>query len=146
MGAQLSKAAGMEDEFMLFLAQVWEEREYEEFVTAGSLIDLVAHMDYLSQQSGDKKHKLLSDGMANVVNMLSNNSYSVLFYLPYRNKPRSNGIRSVDTKYLQEIDKLIRYYLEAFDLDFLPLDGTPEENVQVALRYLNDFNLLSNRD
>lgn len=146
LGAQLSKSADMEDEFMMFLAQVWEEREYDEFVTAGSLIDLVAHMDYLAQQSGDQKHKRLVDGMANVVNMLSNNTYSVLFYLPFRNKPKADGVRSVDVRYLREIDRLIHFYLDAFDLDYLPLDGTPSENAKTALRYMEDFDLLSDRD
>lgn len=146
IGGSINKNADMEDEFLAFIAQVWEQQEYQEFVTAGSLIDLIAHMDYIATIRGTKKDRYLLDGAANLINVISNNTYSVLFYLPFREKPKADGIRSVDTKYLREIDRLIHFYLDAYDLDYLPLDGTHSEKSKIAMNYMEDFGLLDERD
>lgn len=145
MGGVLNKRSDLSDEFMLFMAQLWEQQEYYEYVSAGTLIDLVAHIDYLSQ-SGGSKEKAAASAAANLVNMIAANSYTVYFYLPLRNKPKADGVRSVDMSYLREIDRLTRFYLDAFDVDYLPLDGTHTENADLAMRYMEDFKLLDDRD
>lgn len=145
MGGSLNKSADMHDEFMIFMAQLWEQHEYQEFVTAGSLVDIVAHMEYIATV-GSKKDKRTASAAANLVNTVANNSYSVYFYLPFRNKPKADGVRSVDVKYLREIDRITRFYLDAFDVDYMPLDGTPAENSKLAMQYMEDFNLLDERD
>jgi hypothetical protein len=146
MGGLLNKRADLSDEFMIFMAQFWEQQEYSEYVSAGSLIDLVAHIDYLFGQSTDLKNKSAAHAAANVINMIASNAYTVYFYLPFRNKPKPDGVRSVDEKYLREIDRLTRFYLDAFDIDYFPLDGTHSENSELAMSYMEDFSLLDDRD
>jgi len=141
LGGKLNKGAEVMDEFMLFLAHLWEETEYMEFASAGSVIDIVAYCHYIAARSDDPRWKFLLRGLTNLANTYVNNQYTVFFYIPYKNKPRGDGIRSVDDKFQREIDRLIRHYLTAFDLDYFPITGTRDEKKALALDYLESFGL-----
>jgi nicotinamide riboside kinase len=145
LGGKLNKKADFMDEFLLLLGHFWEETEYIEFASAGSLIDLVAYVHYLAEQSGDPRAKVLLTSVANVVNRYAQHQYSVLLYLPYKEKPKPDGVRSVDDRFQRRIDELIRHYLVAFDLDFFPIVGTSREKRITALKYMRSFGLLDDR-
>jgi nicotinamide riboside kinase len=146
MGFKINKDARWLDEFAIMLGQIWEQMEYTEYVSAGTVIDLVAHVQYFVDQYGTKREKNLLRALANFGNTVANNDYTVTFYLPLDGKPKSDGVRSVDMKYLREIDNNIRYYLNAYDLDYFPIKGTSKEKLDVAYSYLEDFGLLFDRD
>lgn len=146
LGGTLNKNATMADEFMMFLAYAYEQNDYPEFVSATTMIDLVAHMHYVSERTGERVDSRILDAAANLIHMIALHSYSVVFYLPFRHQPKADGVRSVDIRYLTEIDRLIRYYLDAFDLDYFPLDGPSASKFSTAMSYMSDFHLLDNRD
>lgn len=145
IGYKLNDKARWADEFMLFLGQFYEQCEYGEFIAAGTLIDIVAHCHYFVERYGTKKDRFLLRALANVINTVANNDYTILFYLPVTTKPRNDGVRSTDMEYLREVDKLIHYYLDAYDIDYLPIKGTAKEKFETAYSYLDDFGLLFNR-
>lgn len=142
LGVSINKKATIEDEFLIFMAYAWEQQEYEEFVSAGSFIDVVAHMNYLANKNPTEKNQLMLSGMENMMHVLSNNAYTVNFYIPFRSTPKADGVRSTDEKYLREIDRLTKYYIDAFDIDVMPLDGTADENLENAIDYMQEFGLL----
>lgn len=146
MGFKINKNARWSEEFTIFLGHIWEQMEYDEYVSAGSVIDVVAHCHYFVEEYGTRRDKNLLRALANVCNTIANNDYSVIFYLPLQSKPRSDGIRSVDMKYLTEIDRLIKHYLDAYDIDYFPINGNTQEKYDVAYSYLEDFGLLMDRD
>lgn len=146
MGFKLNKSSRWAEEFAMFLGQIWEQMECDEFVSAGSVIDVVAHCHYFVEQYGTRKEQNLLRALANVCNTIANNDYSIIFYCPLENKPKSDGIRSVDMKFLTEIDRLIKHYLDAYDLDYFPIQGTSTEKYNIAYSYLEDFGLLMDRD
>jgi hypothetical protein len=146
MGGSLNKTSDMLDEFMMFIAQMYEQSEYPEFISAGSLVDVVAHMTYVADKSGGKRDRRIVDAAANLIHMISVHSYSVAIYLPLRKKPRADGVRSVDMKYLAEIDRLTKFYLESFDIDFLPVEGKPSVCATTIMSYLKEFDLLEGRN
>lgn len=141
LGGDINTSSSEMDEFMMFLAHLWEESEYSEFASAGSMIDLLAHCHYIAEVRDDPKWTKLVRGLANLINTQSNNSYTVLFYLPYSKKPRADGIRSTNVQYNERIDELILHYLTSFDLDFLPLVGNRKEKFSTAMEYLQAFGL-----
>ncbi len=145
IGFKLNDKSRWADEFTLFLGQFYEQCEYSEFIAAGTLIDLIAHCHYFVEHYGSKKDRFLLRALANVINTVANNDYSIIFYLPYTTKPRGDGVRATDIEYLKEIDKLIHYYLDAFDIDYLPIKGNAKEKYDIAYSYLEDFGLLFNR-
>lgn len=141
----INKKANWYTEFLILLGMLWEQNEYDEYITASSVVDLCAYMHYVADRSADD-HPHLLRAIGNIGNSISNQEYSVIFYLPLKKKPRPDGVRSVDMKFQGEIDELVRHYLDAFDLDYLPLDGTHSEKAKVALDYLEEFGLLFGRD
>lgn len=146
LGAKINKNADWSDELMILVAHLWEHYEYSEFIAASSLIDLVAHCHYVAEKNGTRKDKLILRGLANIVNAYSQNEYSVVLYVPLENKPRGDGVRSVDMKYLKQIDSLTRYYLNAFDLDYFPVQGdTVSDRLKLSIDYMREFGLLSGR-
>ena len=142
LGGKLDKESSMNEQFMMFMAQAWEQQEYGTFVSAGSLIDIIAHMHWLSiNKTASKLDSYIVRSAANMTNYIANNNYTVLLYLPYRGKTTTQKGR-----YLHELDFLTKYYLDAFDLDYLPIDGTPSEKLATSIRYMRNFNLLGGVD
>lgn len=146
IGFKLNDKSRWQDEFILFLGQFYEQCEYSEFISAGTLIDIIAYCHYFVEHYGSKKDRVLLRALANVTHTLASNDYTIIFYLPYTTKPRSDGIRSTDSEYLREIDRLIHYYLDAYDIDYLPIKGSAQDKYDIAYSYLEDFGLLFNRD
>lgn len=145
-GHNLNKNSRWADEMITFLAQMWEQCEYDEYVTAGSIVEVAAHSRFFVEHYGSKKDRILLTALTNICNTMSNNDYQIIFYCPLESKPKTDGVRSVDMKFLHEIDEYIRYYLNAFDLDYFPITGTASEKLDSSLSYLNDFGLLFDRD
>lgn len=145
LGHKINKSATIQDEIAIFFAYLWTVLEYEEFVSAGSLIDVLAYMHYVVERTGDKHVKLLQRAINNCSHLLANSSYSVFLYLPIEKKPSPDGIRSVDMKFQQAIDANIKYYLNAFDIDYLPISGSKKDKLLTAYRYLDEFGLLVDR-
>lgn len=145
IGFKLDKEAEWKDQFAIFLGQIWEQMEYDEFITAGTVIDVVAHVHYYAEKHGFTEDKVLTRAIANVANSIANNDYTVVFYLPPGRKPRNDGVRTTDKTYINEIDRLVRYYLDAFDIDYFPIKGTHAEKLDIARSYLEDFGLLFGR-
>lgn len=146
MGFKINKSGGFEDEMMIFLASLWEQLEYDEFVSAGSIIDVVAYLHYYKEKTNDPKLVKAHRVFTNVVHHITHQEYTVVFYLPLTSKPAADGVRSVDMKFQSRIDQLIKYYLEAFDVDFMPISGGTKRRLDVAWSYLDDFGLLTDRD
>jgi nicotinamide riboside kinase len=146
LGGDLNKKSSWEDEFMIFLAQMWEESEYPEWVSAGSMVDIVAYAHYYAEREGSRRSKQIVMALANNVRTISNNDYSVVFYLPLEGQPKADGVRSVDMAFQREIDRLIHHYLDCFGLDYFPLQGSHQQKQERALHYLSEFGLLSDRD
>ena len=140
-GLPLNKKATWETEATMWMAQRFEESEYDEFVTAGSLIDICAYSHYLVKNDLVDNPFLLR-GMGNVTWNSAINEYTVVFYLPFEgNKAKRDGVRSRDMKFQQEVDSIIRYYLDAFDFDYFPLSGDDDEKLESALDYMRSFGL-----
>jgi len=146
LGARLNKRADMVDEFMIILAQLHEQYEYAEYVSASTLIDILAHMTYITNNSDDDRLRYILTAASNLIGVMAVNQYTVLFYVPFREKPPVDGTRTTDVRYLKELDRLTLHYLRAFDLDFLPIDGDDNNKLSIALRYMGDFGLLGARD
>lgn len=140
-GADLDKASTWDDEFMILMAQMWQEREFDEFVTAGSMIDILAHAHWHAHLSGSNKDMTMLREMVNFVGAQIGECYSVFLYTPYTKLPKNDRIRSVDHQYNMAIDKLIERYLELFDIDYLPLQGNPSKKYGVAMGYLDHFGI-----
>lgn len=145
LGGSLNKKASWEDQFMFFLAQLWEQSEYDEWVSAGSMIDIVAYSHYYAQREGSDMSKRILMALANNVRTISANDYSVVFYMPLGEKPKPDGIRSVDMNFQREIDKITRYYLDGFGLDYFPLQGSSDQKLDRSMSYLSEFGLLEDR-
>lgn len=140
VGGKLGSKSDWLDEFMIFLGQVWEEIEYEEFVSAGSIIDIVSHCHYLVERLGDQKSKFALRALANVCHNMSNNAYSVVLYIPYE-----KGSNPRDDEYLAEMDRITRHYLDAYDLDYFPVQAPNNEaRAKLSIDYMREFGLLGN--
>lgn len=146
LGYKLNKASSMDDELAIFFAYLWSVLEYDEFVSAGSVIDVLAYMHYIIDKTGTKHMKLLQRAVANCSHIISTSMYSVFIYLPFERKPQADGVRSVDVKFHQQIDQNIKYYLNAFDIDYLPIGGGQRQKFTTAYQYLEEFGLLVDRD
>src|SRR5690606_10743276 len=120
---KINKAGSFEDEMMIFLASYWEQMEYDEFVSAGSMIDIVAYLHYYKDKYDDPKLVKAHRVFANVVHHIAHHEYTVRFYVRFTHKPAADGVRSVDMKFESRLDELIKYELEAFDVDYMPLGG-----------------------
>lgn len=140
-GIDINKKATMESESTIWMAQFFEQLEYDEYVTAGSLIDICAYTHYLIKNDLSDNPFLLR-ALVNVSWNISINEYSVVFYTPFEDaRLKKDGVRSRDVKFQQEIDSLIRYYLDAFDVDYFPLSGDEDEKLEAALDYMRSFGL-----
>jgi nicotinamide riboside kinase len=147
LGFKINKGADISMEIAALLANVCSLLEYDDdVVAADSLIDVLAYSKYLADKTQDKSVKYINRAMANMVHTLIYDLYTVFFYMPLVEKPKSDGIRSIDMKFQEEVDKNIRYYLNAFDIDYFPLTGKPKEKLNLAMDYLNEFDLLTDRD
>jgi hypothetical protein len=146
LGGDLNKKTTWEDQFMFFLAHLWEESEYPEWVSAGSLVDVVAYSHYYAEREGSQRSKRLLMALANNAKTIANNDYSVVFYCPLGKQPKPDGVRSVDMHFQKEIDRLIKYYLDCFGLDYFPLQGDNNDKSDRALHYLSEFGLLDDRE
>lgn len=146
-GYHINKNTTIESECAAFFAALWALLDNdEELISAGSLIDILAYVKFLADRTADKKIKGIAVAMANCVQSIVYETYTVFFYLPLREKPKADGIRSVDMRFQQEIDKNIVYFLQAFDLDYFPLVGSSRQKLTTAMDYLGDFQLLVDRD
>jgi hypothetical protein len=147
LGGKLNKQSAWMDEMMIYLAHLWEQMEYDEFVSAGSLVDVLAYCHYHFADSDVPQDQLLLRALANVTNTIANNDYSVIFYIPLPEKIRGDGVRSVDRRFQSKIDSLVRFYLNAYDLDYFPIQGdTAKERTDIAMSYLSEFGLLNDRN
>lgn len=147
LGFKINKGADITMEMAAMMAHFCSLLEYDDdVVSADSLIDVLAYSKYVADRSEDKQVIYINRAMANMVHNLVYDLYSVFFYFPLSEKPKSDGVRSIDMKFQEEIDKNIRYYLNAFDLDYFPLTGQAKEKTRLALDYLKEFDLLSGRD
>jgi hypothetical protein len=140
MGHKLNKNADLLTEMLVWFGQQWEQLEYDEFVASGTMLDNLAYLNYFSDRliGYDK----LLTAMANVTNNLSHTDYTIWFYCPIGEKPKRDGVRSIDQKFQKAIDTNIRHWLDTFDLDFVPLVGSPKQKLKTALSYLEEFHLL----
>lgn len=145
LGFKLDKKSKWADQFAIFLAQAYEQMEYEEYVSAGCVIDITAHAHFYAENFGSKKDMTLVRALANMSNTIANNEYTVHFYLPYSRKPRQDGVRSTDNDYNKEIDRLVHFYLDAFDVDYFPVQGNANDKVLICNSYLEEFGLLHGR-
>jgi hypothetical protein len=144
---KLNKSSSFETQVAAFLATLNAALDYEdELVSAGSLIDVLAYMKYITDRTDDSKIVSMGRAMGNVVQSLIYDVYAVFIYLPLVEKPKPDSLRSVDMKFQQEIDTNIRYFLNAFDIDYFPIAGTDKEKFDRAIDYLAEFQLLIDRD
>lgn len=140
-GLDINKKATLESEMTMWMAHCFEQMEYDEYVSAGSLIDICAYSHYLIRHDLSDNPFLLR-AMANVSWNIAINQYSVVFYTPFEvDTIKKDGVRSRDIKFQKEIDSLIRYYMDAFDVDYFPLSGTDDEKLEAAIDYMRSFGL-----
>jgi nicotinamide riboside kinase len=65
-----------------------------------------------------------------------NAHYDIVFYLPIEFLMEEDGIRSVDPKFREEIDRLFRKCLDEFGIKYIELSGSVEERLNQALKYI----------
>lgn len=140
-GAELDQDSNWEDIYMILMAQVWQEREFDEYVTAGSLIDILAHAHWYAHIAGGNKDMTMLRQMVNFVGSLVGVHYSVFVFVPYQTNPKKDGVRSTDHQYNMAIDRLIEHYLNLFDIDYFPLQGKPGKKYELTLGYLDHFGI-----
>jgi len=66
-----------------------------------------------------------------------NARYDFVFYLPIEFPMEEDGLRSVDPKFREEIDHLLRTCLDEFSVPYIILSGSVEERVEKALKNLS---------
>lgn len=143
IGGQLNSKATVESEMLIWLAQLWEQLEYDEYVTASSLIEVCAYIHWLIENNKIDNAYFMR-AIQNVTWNIAQNDYSIVFYVPYEGKKlKSDKVRSTSQAFHQRIDQLIKYYLDAFAIDYLPISGTTSQRVTTCLQYLKDYDLYS---
>ena len=110
-------------------------RQWElETTTSGSWIADKSLFDYLVYGDLVIKDKDIKNVIRKIVR--NNANYDFIFYLPIEFPMEEDGIRSVDPKFREEIDRLFRKCLDEFGVKYIELTGSVEERINRALKYI----------
>lgn len=110
-------------------------RQWElETLTPGSWIADKSLFDYLVYG----RLVLKDEDVKNVIRKIvqQNANYDFVFYLPIEFPMEKDGIRSVDPKFREEIDRLFRKCLDEFSVKYIVLSGSVEERIEQALAHI----------
>lgn len=136
LGFELNDQATIQTQLLMWLGQLWEEQDLEEFVADRTLLDVVVYSNYMRAKLSPKELYFL-----NAIEALTYQhmlSYSALIYVPIEFDPEDDGVRSTDLEFQNEIDVLFKSYLNKFQLDYYPVTGSPSERLQRTLSYLRE--------
>lgn len=146
MGYRINKNSDVLSQVAIWLGQLHEQLEYEHFITDRTLIDHFSYASWLNEHKEFGIDKHIINAMGNITSNIVQSQYSVIFYLPISWSLKANGIRSTDKRYQQEIDELILRYLNSFDVEYIPLPGSSNKKLDVALNVITDSGLLDGLD
>jgi nicotinamide riboside kinase len=146
MGFHLNEDTTVMSQLAIWLGQVHEQLDYEHFISDRTLLDHYAYATYMVGHRRLGSEKYIINALGNITSNIMYDQYSVIFYLPPKKTIRGNGVRSTDKTFQQEIDKIILNYLDAWEIEFIPLIGTLSAKAEFAMNYLTDTGILDSLD
>lgn len=145
LGYDINKKSDIRAQLAMWLAQYHEQLDITEFVTDRCLLTHLAYATWLQRYTDMGIDAHLVNALGNITASVYNEQYTVAFYLPICWPLRNNGVRSRDKKYQEQIDEIVREYLHAFYVDYLPLPGSSKQKRDDAIGYLKDYGLIRSR-
>ena len=91
-------------------------------------------MDHLAYTSYLHKEQLANEGVNSLLEQVvaeHASLYDLIIYIPIEFLPKDDGIREGDNGFQADIDKLILSFLQKNELNFLKVEGTVEERLNV---------------
>ena len=110
-------------------------RQWElETTTRGSWVADKSLFDYLVYGDLVLKDEDVKKVIRKIVQQ--NAKYDYVLYLPIEFPMEEDGIRSVDPKFREKIDRLFRKCLDEFGVKYIVLSGSVEERIEQALAHI----------
>ncbi len=123
-GYRLDETATTETELWLIAKQLELESLESKWVADRCGIDLLAYIHHLFAEEKD----LIEFATKTLVPRFSN--YDLVLYLPGGQFAiEDDGVRTTDIKFQQEIDRKVKDILEAHQISFIEIVGTPIERL-----------------
>ncbi len=142
LGFKLDTQTTMQTQSLMWLGQFYEELTHEEFVSDRTLIDVLAYTEAHNRILKNKKNNYFISALANVTYEIIESQYTALFYVPIEFKLHDDGVRNTDPEFQRQINDLILYYLNSFNVDYFPITGSRDKRLTSAIKYLNQTGLL----
>lgn len=107
----------------------------EKYVSDRGLIDVISYTA-AGFCDGKVSEVVLSEQERQLKDFTNKNPDIVYVYFPIEFPVVDDGVRSVDENYRQQIDNFIHDVLDAMEVDYLTVHGTPEERFKQILDFV----------
>jgi len=133
-GYTLDETATTETELWLIMKQIELENGEGKWVADRSCIDLLAYIHHLFSQESS----LIEFATKTLTPRFSN--YDLVLYLPSGEFAIENdGVRIIDTKFQQAVDRRIRDILEKHKISFIEIVGSPKERLAKVKNLVKNY-------
>jgi adenylate kinase family enzyme len=129
LGFRLDKDATPETEALIFLRQLNNETEIEEFVGDRSLIDVMAYAGWVLDNQPRRKEMLLWEECERLAERRLRTNYSHVYYLPIEFPIVVDDLRPDDPAFQKEIDERVVGLLSAHGVSYKILTGSVEDRL-----------------
>ncbi len=124
-GFPINETTSLAAELWMFARQAEQELRADNWVADKCMIDLLAYAHYFFEND-----KALINVLSRMT-QISFQRYDVVVYLPTGEFPlEDDGFRSMDPRFQNRVDQLIRGVMDTYDIKYHPIVGTPTERFQ----------------
>ena len=120
----------------IFDAYEQQFNSHNHFISERSLFDVYAFTTY-QYYKGKCSQELLDEQRDKIKEFITNNPDSLYIYFPIEFEIQADGQRSTDKVYQEQIDMMIKNYLDTFGVHYITVHGTVEERVNQIIDNLS---------
>jgi len=133
---QFNDGATDESQRAIFEAKKTALENTPEFVSERSLIDVLAYTWYQSQNGKCSITEFIHQ-YSETMHYIQSHKDDVYVYFPIEFEIVDDGVRSVDKKYQQDIDKCIKMLLETFHIKYITMHGSVKNRLKILFDQVN---------